>query len=250
MFEQLTKLPPAQRAAVLAAVLALIGAGAYFLLVEPELNKAQAARATLKSTMDEVDLLKAKASAEALEELHKRRDTLVELDKENRKMLPRAEELPDFIQTVQEDANRAGLMVKRFDRLKPESRDLIDAIPVKMQVEGSASQLIAFLRVYAGPNRRVINLHEIAIEDLPPDISELVNELQKTKPRELMNIAEQGPPRTAEEKLAEHIEVRLLGAKKAKVRASFTAYAFLWTGEPAAGDGQEAGGTKVKKKRT
>lgn len=249
MFEQLTKLPAAQQAGILAAILVLIGVGTYFLLIEPELTEAEGARAALKSTMEEVEGLRAKASSQALESLRKRRDSLVELDKENRKMLPAAEELPDLIDAVQSDAHGAGLTVKRFDRLQPENRDLIDAIPVKMQVEGSASQLIAFLRIYAGPNRRIINLHELAIEDVPLDMANLRAELQKAKPRELMNVAGQGPPRTAEEKLAENIELRELASKNARIRASFTAYAFLWTGEPAKGDaaGSQA---KAKKKRT
>ena len=41
--DQFMKLPPGQKAAVLAAVLAVIGLGMYFLLVDPQLGRAAAA---------------------------------------------------------------------------------------------------------------------------------------------------------------------------------------------------------------
>lgn len=246
------KLPPAQKAAVLAVVLAVIGVGLYFLLIDPELARADQARGNLKRLDGEIAQLNTEFTPEEQERLRKLKDELIEKDKENRKMLPGAEEVPDFIEAVQTDAKDVGLSVKRFDRLPEESEDMYVSIPIKMTVEGSMLELVRFLRIYAGNERRVINLRDLAIEQVPPDEAALKAAVQAAKPLEVEKTAAGQPiAKSPEQVMLEKIELMEESRKQSRVRATFTAYAFTWTGKPA--EQKEGGGPrpqKAKKKRT
>lgn len=249
MFQQFMKLPPAQKAGVLAAVLVLLGAGVYFMAIEPVLAKTKTNEVNLRKVNTELAQLRETARDEAVVKLRKQKDQLVELDKENRKMLPTSDEVPDFIDLVQRDAVSAGLRVTRFDRLKTESQDLVNAIPVKMTVQGTMLDLIAFLRVYASGDRRVINVRQMAIEAIKPDMAQVRREYKAGRPLEVAD-RRVDQQKSSAELLLERIEILDLARKKSEIRATFVAYAFIWTGLPAtitAGSGSKI---KRKKKRT
>lgn len=250
--EQFFKLPPAQRAAVLAALVAVIGLGLYFAMVDPELTRAEQNRRNLRNTEAEVEGLRAQASAEVRETLRKKKDELVERDRENRKMLPTAAEIPNFIESVQHDATKAGLVVKRFDRLTEESEDNYNAIPIRMTVEGSMLDLIEFLRVYAGDDRRVINVRDMQIEQVPTDMVVLQRQIDEARTPVATDGAAVRVVRqpTPEERLRNLLLVRAEARKASVVRATFVAYAFLWTGKPAEVKEGQPPKPKTKRKRT
>jgi len=251
--DQFLKLPTAQKAAVLAAVLAVLGLGMYFLLVDPELARETESRQTLAGLERDIEAVGGHVTLAEQERLRKLKDQLIEADKENRKMLPAAEEIPDFIENVQHDARRVGLKVDRFDRLPEEIQDLYNSVPIKMTVEGSMLQLIEFLRVYAGPERRVVNVRDLAIEQVTPDQTALKLQLDKSRPvDEATAAAAAATPkaRTPEMLLLEQIELMELARKDAKVRATFTAYAFTWTGKAGVRPEGAPAEKKQKKKRT
>lgn len=245
--EQFMKLPPAQKAAVLAGILVVLALGMYFLLVDPELGKTDLAKAKLKKLTTDVATLKETASAEELAKIRKLKDDLVEIDKENRKMLPSdADEIPDLIEKMKRDADDSELLIKRFDRLAEESEDLYNAIPIKMTVEGTAKQFIKFLRIYAGNERRVINIRDLQIEKLQADSTLIKNKIMQSKPLEQQK--KDATPHTPEEVLTEQLEIAEEARKETKLRATFTAYAFVWTDKPPATDGPHK--EKGKKRRT
>jgi Tfp pilus assembly protein PilO len=247
--EQFMKLPPAQKAAVLAVLLAVIGGGFYFTLIEPEITAAEQARNNLSRTESQLQALQAQVSVKRVEMLRKRREELVERDKENRKMLPKAEEVPGFIKTVYRDATKTlGLRVVRFERLERKRRNLIDAIPVKMTVEGSYLKFLAFLRMYAGNERRVINLREIDGQ---------VRQVKKNAVRkameeeDLLDDGDKTRQLTEEEKRAATIREEAVAREMAYFRVTFTAEAFIWTGEtPPVDPKDKSRRKKTKKKRT
>lgn len=249
MFEQFMKLPPAQKAGVLAAVLAVIGAAGYFLAIEPVVATTAQDTQKLKKIQTEVGQLRESAREEALLALRKKKDRLVERDKENRKMLPTSDEVPDFIESVQKDALKSGLHVTRFDRLPTQSQDLVNAIPVKMTVEGTMLDLITFLRVYAGSDRRVINLRDISIETVKQDLAKVLKEYKASRPLEDTSV-EATLQKNDAERLLERIEVMELARKRSTIRATFTAFAFTWTGKDAEITPDMAQRMKIKKKRT
>ncbi len=244
MMEQFMKLPPAQKAGVLAAILAVIGAGAYFMLIDPEVSRGDKAQADLRKVEGELQGLTSAASGKELQRLRKLKDELVEQDKEDRKMLPANEEVPDFIEQVNRDARASGLSVSRFERLATLERSMVNAIPVRMVVRGSMIDLVKFLRIYASPNRRVIHLKKLRIETIEPELGLLGKELTDAKPIE----EQKRELTTPEEWLLEHIGVHELARKRSKIKATFVAYAFTWTGkEPVNPQPPE---TEGKKKRT
>ncbi|MCO4759965.1 MAG: type 4a pilus biogenesis protein PilO [Myxococcales bacterium] len=245
MLEQFMKLPPAQKAGVLAAILVVIGAGGYFLVIDPEVSRATKAEGDVRRVTGELKGLDLKASGEELKRLRKLKDELVEANKEDRKMLPASEEVPDFIEQVNRDARASGLSVKRFERLETHQRNMVNAIPVKMVVRGSMIDLIKFLRIYASPSRRVIHLKQLQIETIAPDLSVLGKELKDSKPIEEQKIT----PNTPDEWLLQNIGIQELARKRSSVKATFIAYAFTWTGKEAANPTPSEEDGK-KKKRT
>ncbi len=249
MFEQFMKLPPAQKAGVLAAVLAVIGAGVYFMVIESTIAATEKNEVQLKRMQTELTQLRDSARTETVTKLRKSRDDLVERDKENRKMLPTSDEIPDFIDLVQQDAVSAGLRVTRFDRLPTQSEDLVNAVPVKMSVQGTMLDLIAFMRVYASGGRRVINIRALSIEEVKADMGKVRLEWKASKPLEDMSL-EASHLKSDDERLVERIEMLELARKKAAIRATFVAYAYTWTGKAAKVGPGGAGRKKAKKKRT
>jgi Tfp pilus assembly protein PilO len=252
--EQFFKLPPAQRAAVLAALVAVIGLGLYFAMVDPQITRAEANKRKLQQIQAEVTTLQAEASPEIREALRKKKDQLVEKDRENRKMLPSADEIPNFIESVQRDATGVGLTVKRFDRLNEESEDLYNSIPIRMTVEGSMLDFIEFLRIYATNERRVINIRDLQIEQIPPDYPGIQKQLDAAQAPAIVDGKEQqGRSKadfTPEEKLLNLLLVRDEARKASQMRATFVAYAFVWTGKPAEPKPGQAPKAKPKRKRT
>lgn len=248
--DQFMKLPPAQKAAVLAAVLAVIGVGLYFLLVDPELVRAEQNRNNLRRVDQEIVSLQTDATPEERERLRKLKDELLEQDKENRKMLPNADEIPDFVEGVQKDAVQVGLEVRRFERNQEENHDLYNATPIKMTVEGSMLEFMQFLRIYAGPERRVVNLRDLNVEQLPADQQKLKAQLQALKPQETAAKGATVAAKTPEEVLLESIEIAEQARKNQRIRATFVAYAFTWTGKPAVKVEGVVEKKKQKKKRT
>jgi len=249
MFEQFMKLPPAQKAGVLAAVLAVIGAGVYFMAIEPPIATTEKNEMQLKKIQTELTQLRSSARDETVVKLRREKDELVERDKENRKMLPTSDEVPDFIDLVQRDAVSAGLRVTRFDRLPTQSEDLVNAIPVKMSVQGTMLDLIAFMRVYASGDRRVINIRSLSIEEVKADMGKIRTEWKESQPL-VDNDLEVSHLKSDDERLLERIEMLELARKKAAIRATFVAFAYIWTGEPAKKGPDGAPRKKRKKKRT
>ena len=243
------KLPPGQKAAVLAAILAVAALGLYFMLVDPETSRLEKANKDLKKAQAELVALRRDASQEALDKLRKDKDDLTELDKENRKMLPAEDEMPDFIDRVQADAQTCGLDIKRFDRLNTENYDLYNTVPVRVNITGTTTDFIKFLRIYAGTERRIINIHELLVEKLPLDLGELKKKIAKPlDPTDKKAVAQ--TVKTADEMFNENVDVAQLARNESKVRATFVAYAFAWTGKPAPKVEGQQPSPKKKKKRT
>ncbi|MSP92404.1 MAG: hypothetical protein EXR79_11485 [Myxococcales bacterium] len=242
------KLPPAQKAAVLAAVLAVLGIGMYFFAVDPELARGDEARVNVARVEADIQKLAATATPEELDRLRTHKDELIDKDKENRKMLPTADEIPDFIETVQRDARRVGLAVTRFDCLPGTTSNYYNAVPVKVIVEGPMRNLIQFLQVYAGGERRVINIRDLAIDQAPIDAALLDNLMRASSPLEDATVGRQAT--SPELAYNAGIDRALIAKAHSKVRATFTAFAFVWTGKAMPVDAEKSSTKSAKRKRT
>ena len=240
--EQFMKLPPGQKAAVLAAILAVMGLGMYFLFVDPQVGRADKANGELRKVEKDLTELKAAANPEDLAKAHKERDELEEKNKEAKKMLPSTDEVPNFIDSVQSDAVRVGLRIRRFERLAEETQDSYNSIPIRMVVEGKFLDVVNFLRTYAGADRRVMHVRDLNLEAVEADKDEVKRKLEQANAE-----AKGGIAVTPEERLIQAIQVDDVGRDLMSVRATFTAYAFTWTGKPAP---TEKAIEKRSKKRT
>jgi hypothetical protein len=80
---------------------------------------------------------------------------------------------------------------------------------------------------------------------MPPDMGALTIEYKKSLPPEQQAAA---AGLSGAEKKLETLEILALARKKSTVRATFTAYAYTWTGEPAPESGEPS--QEGKRKRT
>lgn len=233
--DQFMKLPPGQKAAVLAAILAVMGLGMYFLFVDPQVGRAEKATADLKKVQKELTDLKSQANPQDLAKAHKERDELDEKNKEAKKMLPSTDEVPNFIDSVQGDALRVGLRIRKFERLGEESQDSYNSIPIRMVVEGKFLDIVNFLRTYAGPDRRVMHVRDLTLEVINADAETMKSKLAAAR-GELGTGTDRAAAKSPEQLLANAIQVADLSRDLSTVRATFTAYAFVWTGKPKVGN--------------
>jgi len=245
-------LPFPQRVAAIVGFAVLVAVGTYFGLISPELDRANSARGNLARLAKEVAELQQLASHEEQEALEAKKAQLIEKDKDNRKMLPSDDEVPNFIDSVQADAKRIGLLVRRFERQEKEFEDLYAAIPIKIEMDGTYLQLVEFLRMLAGPERRIMNVRDLVIERVPDDTNALRKQIEANEPVDInldpkVAAVRRNEAQTPEAILKDRIKVAKLAREQPFIKARFTAYTFTWTGKPAPNDPKK--GQVAKKKR-
>ena len=156
----LAKMPMPARVAVSIGLLVL-GALAYYVVfysdVSGSIERTKAARATLKSELD--DAKKAESVYQKdLEELAKRR----ERERELNKVLPATTEYPAFLSAVQSVANMSGVDLTAWTP-QPEIReDYYARVPMTIELTGRFHQIAKFF-YGMGQNDRIMNMENISL---------------------------------------------------------------------------------------
>jgi Tfp pilus assembly protein PilO len=159
--DKLKALKPEQK--LLLSILSLgLVAGLYYYMVIMEMDNAlsQAQKQVIQATKKKEDFkdFKGKIEVERLKEEYAR--VLRKIEK-NKKILPEEERVPEFIHSLETDAEEAGVTIKSYKKLMKTSHDYYDSIPVQMNVLGTYMQLIRFMKLIAEPNKRLVNIENI-----------------------------------------------------------------------------------------
>lgn len=248
--EQFMKLPPGQKAAVFFGAVALLGVGMYFLMVAPEIERGDNARKDLAKAERDLAALKTEATPEEEERLQKRKDELIEANKEHRKMLPSPDNVSTFIGSVQRDAEQLGLRAT-FQTRPVEMHDMYLASPVNIVgVEGTMTQLMQFLRLYAGSERQVVQIRDLRVERVKRDAAVLKEAVRARELPGAAAAAGTGSNKTPEDELLERIAIAEEERRQSLVRAQFVANALFWTGKPAVKNENGPSAQKKKRKRS
>jgi type IV pilus assembly protein PilO len=139
--------PKWQRVVFGLMVLALLGAGAYMLLLGPletQVATLQGRHETLEREVLQYRTMVAQ-QARAREELAQLQERLVVM----KELLPTERELPPLYRRVTDAAFQAGLGVSLFQPKEPMIRDYYTEIPIALTAEGSYHQVGAFFESVA-----------------------------------------------------------------------------------------------------
>ena len=159
-FDKLLAIPTSQKAALLVAVMAMIGAAWYFLMFEEVaagIDKENARTPALNKTLSE--------EQEVAKNLQSYRDEIEVLKKvrdEMRDRLPENAEIADLLQKINGQAKIVGLEIARFERGDTVPETLYARIPVKMTLKGSFNQVSTFF-YYLGRLTRIVNVENIEL---------------------------------------------------------------------------------------
>lgn len=160
LFEKYNGLPVAQRIIIPLILMVVIGAGFWFLLIDPVRQDIDKQRQQLT----EIDREKGR-----LEQLKKNRAVvLAQLEKLKRQLLiaqeklPQDAEIPSLLQRIHNQAKTAGLEIMIFKRLPERPQQFYVEIPVEMELSGTYDELANFL-YYIGRMTRIVNMKDLSM---------------------------------------------------------------------------------------
>ena len=247
--EEFNKLPFPQKVAVLVVVLGLLAFLLWFSLISPledeivqKQQNAQKARADLDAEKKNYEsALKAVGG-----------DKNIDVALEERKLndeksafealLPRSEELVDFITGISDVARASGLTLLEFEKGRVEQRNYYTQVAIKMSVEGSYRAFVGFVRQVAEKDRRVVNIRDLDIDIEPLKTDPLmVKYLNQRAAKMRPDDPRRG--KTPDALQLRHDRVRAYeeaSEKGASMSATFTAYVFVYTGKQLEGAAADA----------
>ncbi len=244
--DRFLQLPLPQRVLVVGILVAVIGAGVYFLLLSPISEGISRQARQYKSLMGEYAKLKEYDSPEFKENLDRERAEAVMKRAEYAKMLPPERELPDLISSIKADADASGLVMVRFapggGRQGEEVGQGYRGLPFSIEVLGTTHQLIAFFQSLAAPSKRIVNVKDLELRVVPPaqvertagDVGALRILLERERSRGL----------TTTERYAKAVLLFSEVAERSVIQARFTAMAYVYTGGAPTASAFGAGGAR------
>ncbi|MBW1897054.1 MAG: type 4a pilus biogenesis protein PilO [Deltaproteobacteria bacterium] len=160
-FEKIAALNRAYRILICAAVFLSMGAGFYYLLYKPQLEKLTDLKQKYAGL--QTKLAGARAAAANLEDFQKEYDK-AQLDfKIALRLLPDKKEIPTLLESVSKSGTDSGLEVLLFQPKSEELADFYAKIPVAVEVRGGFHNLAMFFdRI--GKLPRIVNVPVFNIE--------------------------------------------------------------------------------------
>ncbi len=158
----LTRLAPPAKAGITVAVLALLGAGYYFVVHSDVDQAVVAAQQSGIQLMGDLD--KARAAEQAyqkdLAELAEREQR----QKEFNEILPATTEYPQFLSAVQSAANDSGVSLSAWTPRERVPDKYYARVPMKVELSGRFQQIARFF-YNVGQLDRIINMENISMTD-------------------------------------------------------------------------------------
>jgi Tfp pilus assembly protein PilO len=167
--KELSRKPPATKAAILIGILAVLGFLYYQFIytgLKEEQQKANVAKT--KATNEKAELSRKKAE---MPELEKRAAELQATIAANERALPTESELPSFFDHLQKKAGEAGVNIRKWDRQKEQELGEFAKVPVSMEITGTFPQILKYFsllspRYHAAPEQAESAERLVTIEKL------------------------------------------------------------------------------------
>jgi len=160
LFDRLAAIPLAARIGALAGAIVLMGAGYYYFFY----SDLQDEQAQLQKEHDKLSREKAEYEKRKVEYLAFRNEvsSLLEEQKELLRMLPKADDIEQFIESVQAQVELSGLSKVQSVREPAIGSDMYNKIPVRMSLQGTYHQINLFFR-NVGDLKRIVNIEDLSL---------------------------------------------------------------------------------------
>ena len=136
------RMPAQRKAAVFAAIGALLGL-LYWQFVWKPLNSNLAAAQAENKTKNALNA-KLAADIPKFEALKSKMKELTQVITENQKALPTEAEVPAFFETLERKVTESGVEIKRWKKLKEEPVEAFYRVPVEIEITGTFMQIKRF----------------------------------------------------------------------------------------------------------
>lgn len=141
--------------------LALAGAGLYF-LAKPKYDLNEENRAKLKQMQEEIDRLKPQLAREA--DLDREIASLEQQLESMRKIVPDEKEADRFIRDVQEKAQEAGIIIRRYTSKPVSTREFYSELPFEVELDGRYYQILNFFE-RVRRLERIVNITDVKLSN-------------------------------------------------------------------------------------
>jgi type IV pilus assembly protein PilO len=176
-FEKLGKVPKAARYGAVAAILALVGAGYYFLFY----TDASATLAAQRGRAQELQrkLTNVRAVANNVGEFEQEVATLERELEIALKQLPNRKQFEDLLQDITTAGKKVGVTIKSIERTREVEHDFYAEVPFTLELEGSYHNLAMFFeRVAKLP--RIVNIGSMRVSAHPGRTSDTTLKIEGT----------------------------------------------------------------------
>ena len=159
-FNKLTAVPLRMKAGAVAGAVFLLCAGYwYFFYSDMGVEKKQLAEQAERLGKDRKDYEKRKKD---LQEFLKERDDLLREQQDLVRVLPKEDEIEQFIEAVQAQIELTGLSRVASTREPPQPQDIYVRIPIRMSLIGTYHQINRFFR-NVGELKRIVNIEHLSL---------------------------------------------------------------------------------------
>jgi len=170
--EKIFRLPLYQRLLLLVALLALIGAGFYFLFYAPQLEES--ARLQQDIEQREVQLLKDRRIARDLPKYRAEYEALQTELEEALVELPNKKEIPSLLTNISNLAKEQGLEILLFKPMAEVNKGFYAEVPVDMRLLGTYHDIAMFF-YQVGRLPRIVNISNVQMESARKEGKSLLN---------------------------------------------------------------------------
>jgi len=235
MWEQIVALSPLRKLLVFLLASAVLDGASYFLFVESAQSEVKGLQQRIRRAERELDEIRQSFTEERLAEIEQETADLREQVEESEKLLPRRDEIPEFLQKVKGHADTSGLTVVRFDTEQKVYKTDYAMIPIRMDVIGDTVERVKFFRTLAEPQERLVNVAALNIKtELPGRRAVMEVEADKELDRVEQQLRSAKQLERVNSELAAKVE-RILDLERVKrlsrIRATFTVNAFTFLSE-------------------
>lgn len=229
--DKFLELPLPQKLLAFAVILLIIGGGIYYAGIDSTYSQTSSQIGLYRRYMARYYKLKQFDSPAFKDKIIKERKGLKDKEASYERLLPTRAELPEFIESLKQDADTAGLELVRFRKMQKNiPGPSYIKIPIEITVKGSYSQFIAFLDSLASPTKRLVNIEDFNIKTTRPSLESVEKIIGDVGLLRVLRERENVRDLTSSEEQAKELILFEEASKRTLLTVRMKAFVFMYTG--------------------